>query len=102
MNRAADSGMVARCADALADAEAGRRPIPPLTEHYPGLALSDAYAIQRRNIERRMKRGERVVGRKVGLTAQAMQELFGVREPDYGHLLDTMMLDEDRRSTSAR
>ena len=90
------AGVVAACADELADAEARGRPIAPLTERYPALELDDAYRIQRRNVERRTARGERVVGRKVGLTAQAMQELFGVREPDYGHLLDTMLHDESR------
>ena len=45
-----------------------------------------------------MRAGERVLGHKIGLTAIAMQELFGVREPDYGHLLDTMFLEADSRS----
>ena len=76
-------------------AEGLRRPIQPLTERYAGLGLGEAYRIQRRNIERRLARGERVVGHKVGLTAQAMQDMFGVREPDYGHLLDTMLHRED-------
>ncbi len=34
-----------------------------------------------------------IIGHKIGLTAKAMQELFGVREPDYGHLLNTMLHD---------
>jgi 2-keto-4-pentenoate hydratase len=56
--------------------------------------VPDAYRIQQANVERRLARGERVVGHKIGLTARAMQELFRVNEPDYGHLLDTMLHDE--------
>ena len=34
----------------------------------------------------RLSRGERILGRKIGLTSRAMQEQFGVSEPDYGSL----------------
>jgi len=87
--------LVVTCADRLAQAELQRRPTEPLTRQFPQLTLMDAYLIQQANVSRRTRQGERVVGHKVGLTAKAMQELFGVREPDYGHLLDTMILDAD-------
>jgi 2-keto-4-pentenoate hydratase len=87
------SDVISTCAARLAEAEARRRPIDPLTKTFPGLSLVDAYSIQRTNIDLRTGRGERVVGHKVGLTAAAMQELFGVREPDYGVLLDSMVHD---------
>jgi len=87
--------LVIDCADKLANAELQRRPIEPLTKLFPQLSLLDAYRIQQINAERRTRRGERIVGHKVGLTAKAMQDLFGVREPDYGHLLDTMIHNAD-------
>jgi 2-keto-4-pentenoate hydratase len=83
---------VADLADRLFRAEHERRPIAPLTEMFPSLSLADAYQIQRLNVERRLQRGQRILGHKIGLTAKAMQEKFGVSEPDYGHLLDTMFL----------
>ncbi len=64
-----------------------------------GLAVTDAYRIQQINVTRRTRRGQRVIGHKIGLTARAMQDLFGVSEPDYGHLMDTMLQDPGRRST---
>jgi 2-keto-4-pentenoate hydratase len=79
-----------RAASALAQAERTRIPIPPLTASYSDLDVDGAYAIQLRNIRRRLAARERVRGHKVGLTAVAMQELFGVDEPDYGHLLASM------------
>ena len=77
----------------LHQAERNRSPIQPLTLVRPDLSLADAYWIQRFNIDRRVREGERIIGHKIGLTARTMQEKFGVDEPDYGHLLDTMWLD---------
>ena len=34
-------------------------------------------------------------GHKVGLSSPAMQQMMGVDEPDYGHLLDAMQVLED-------
>jgi len=90
---ASSTQIVGSCANDLAVAERNRRPMQPLTELFPQLSLLDAYGIQRANILRRTSEGERVVGHKIGLTARTMQELFGVNEPDYGHILDTMMHD---------
>jgi 2-keto-4-pentenoate hydratase len=77
----------------LSQAESDRHPIEPLTRAYPQLSVPDAYRIQQANVQRRLARGEHIVGHKIGLTAKAMQELFAVNEPDYGHLLNTMMHD---------
>jgi 2-keto-4-pentenoate hydratase len=88
---ASSADVIAQCAAQLFGAESSRRPTEPLTQSFPGLTVADAYRIQQANVQRRLARGERVVGHKIGLTAKAMQELFHVNEPDYGHLLDTMM-----------
>ncbi len=64
---------------------------PPLSETYPDLTIADAYAIQMVNIGDRITDGAAVAGHKVGLTAKAMQELLGVDEPDFGHILDDMV-----------
>jgi 2-keto-4-pentenoate hydratase len=89
----ASGDVIATCAARLAQAEERRQPIEPLTTSLPRLTLVDAYDIQRSNITRRLAQGDRVVGHKVGLTAVAMQELFGVSEPDYGVLLGSMVHD---------
>ena len=81
-------------AAALAEAERDAKPIAPLSERWPGLEPADAYAIQQHNIEQRVARGATLRGHKVGLSSRAMQEMMGIDEPDYGHLLDEMFVSE--------
>lgn len=76
-------------------AELSREPIAPLTAAHPEIDVVDAYEIQLINIRRRVAEGARVVGHKVGLSSLAMQQMMGVDEPDYGHLLDEMRVFED-------
>ena len=79
----------------LAQAERSREPIAPLTAAYPDIDVVDAYEIQLINIRQRVAEGARVLGHKVGLSSLAMQQMMGVDEPDYGHLLDEMQVFED-------
>jgi len=79
----------------LAQAERSRVPIAPLTGANPDIDVVDAYEIQLINIRQRVAEGARVVGHKVGLSSKAMQQMMGVDEPDYGHLLDEMQVFED-------
>jgi 2-keto-4-pentenoate hydratase len=79
----------------LAQAERSGEPITPLTAAYPDIDVVDAYEIQLINIRQRVAEGARVLGHKVGLSSEAMQQMMGVDEPDYGHLLDEMELFED-------
>jgi 2-keto-4-pentenoate hydratase len=89
-------------ADELWEADRTARPVAPLTDRYPDLDVEDAYAIQSINIERRTAAGQRVVGRKVGLTSRPMQELLGVDEPDFGVLTDEMVVEDGDQIPMAR
>lgn len=77
----------------LLDAEKTRKGIEPFTKIYPQLTEEEAYQIQLLNIQKKLNAGEKIVGKKIGLTSLAMQTLLGVNEPDYGHLLDGMILE---------
>lgn len=89
-----DPPVLAHLADALWRAETDRVAIEPITDRWPDLSVTDAYAVQTRNIERRVAEGAAVCGRKVGLTSRVSQDAFGVREPTFGALLNDMFADE--------
>src|SRR6201995_404095 len=86
----------------LAQAERSRQPIAPLTSANPDIDVVDAYEIQLINIRQRVAEGARVVGHKVGLSSKAMQQMMGVDEPDYGHLLDEMEVFENTPVAAGR
>ncbi|MFC7451128.1 2-keto-4-pentenoate hydratase [Rhodococcus daqingensis] len=70
--------------------------IEPLTQQFPGLTVTDAYAIQLAQVKHWTDNGATVKGHKVGLTSSVMQRQLGVDQPDYGHLLDSMFHLEDQ------
>ncbi|MCP9621435.1 2-keto-4-pentenoate hydratase [Nocardia otitidiscaviarum] len=82
-------------AEELAVAERDRVPLDPLVARYADIDVVDAYEIQLINIRQRVGGGARVIGHKVGLSSKAMQQMMGVDEPDYGHLLAEMEVFED-------
>lgn len=92
MNDSELEGFAAR----LADAQKSGTPCPPLTTDYPDISVEDAYAIQELNINARLEGNDgqapRVVGRKIGITSEAIQSWLGVDEPDFGTLLSDMMV----------
>jgi 2-keto-4-pentenoate hydratase len=61
-----------------------------ISDEFPELSGDDAYAIQEEYAKLRLADGAQLVGRKIGLTSRAMQEMFGITDPDYGHLFDDM------------
>jgi 2-keto-4-pentenoate hydratase len=88
-------------AQRIIEASRDLKPIDPITEAYPQIIIEEAYRIQLITVEDRTKRGAKVVGKKIGLTSPAMQQMFNVNEPDYGHLLDNMLVYQgDELSTS--
>jgi 2-keto-4-pentenoate hydratase len=84
----------------LDQAEQSRLPLPPLSQEHPALTPAQAYAIQSAWLDLKLAKGTRIIGRKIGLTSHAMQALLGVDQPDYGFLLDSMVVSSG--STLAR
>lgn len=67
-----------------------RRTLPRLMERDPSLTIEDAYAISLNYLARRLGDGEKVVGKKIGLTSQVTRDQLGVYQPDFGFLTDAM------------
>lgn len=76
--------------DELYAAWRARAPVTPLSGRARRLSLDDAYRIQQRFVERRVAQGETIVGKKIGATSRAVQDLLDVRQPDFGMLLSGM------------
>ncbi len=68
----------------------------PVRDALPAGDIDAAYAIQQTNTDIWIKEGRRVIGRKIGLTAKAVQKQLGVDQPDYGIIFaDMAVVDGD-------
>lgn len=80
--------------DELYQALSGCQVVEPLTTRHSGITIDDAYAIQQRMLARRLAAGEKVVGKKIGVTSKAVMDMLGVFQPDFGWLTDGMVYNE--------
>lgn len=79
-------------AEELYQALVRQRVVAPLRERHPDLTVDDAYAISLGILARRENAGERVIGKKIGVTSRAVQDMLGVHQPDFGFLTDRMQV----------
>lgn len=87
---------IKNAADQLRNAYATREAIPPVSAGLPEGGLDTAYAVQKHNTDIWVEEGRRIIGRKIGLTAKAVQTQLGVDQPDYGILFaDMCVVDGD-------
>ncbi len=81
-------------ADALGEelyvALRSRRTVAPISERFPEFSIDEAYRASKRMLDMRLADGERVVGKKVGVTSEAVQKMLDVHQPDFGFLTDAM------------
>lgn len=91
---ASSSDQIAAAAARLARARGEGVPCQPILDLIPADDLAAAYAVQRVGTDAALAQSARIVGRKIGLTARAVQQQLGVDQPDYGMLFDTMAVDD--------
>jgi 2-keto-4-pentenoate hydratase len=84
------AAVLERIAETLREAERTGRPVPPVSDALPERSVAQAYAVQEANTLAALAAGRRIVGRKIGLTAAAVQRQLGVDRPDYGMLFADM------------
>ncbi|MGQ0621670.1 MAG: 2-oxopent-4-enoate hydratase [Panacagrimonas sp.] len=89
-----EKNLINQLGDELFDALTSGTVIEPLTNRYPFITIEDGYHIQQRFLARRMEKGARVVGKKIGVTSRAVMNMLGVNQPDFGYLLDDMVYGE--------
>ena len=73
-----------------------RTPVAPLTGRLEKLSLDEAYRISQAMLAARLGEGERVVGKKIGVTSKPVQDMLGVHQPDFGFLTDAMQVSDGK------
>lgn len=91
---ALSDAVIQQLADLLYEAEAKAQPIPPITDQYPDMTPDEAYRVQLGITVKKIQMGRKIAGKKIGLTSKPMQQMMGVNEPDYGHILDDMVYSD--------
>jgi len=86
-----DPARIEALGDELYAALRGRSTVEPLTGREPSMSIDDAYHVSLRLLERRRADGERVIGKKIGVTSKAVQRMLDVHQPDFGFLTDRML-----------
>ncbi|MGO1500070.1 MAG: 2-oxopent-4-enoate hydratase [Marinobacter sp.] len=89
-----DKQLIQTCGDELFQAMLDRKQVGPLTDRFSDISIEDAYAISGRVLERRIESGARVIGKKIGLTSKAVQNMLKVGQPDFGYLTDDMAFNQ--------
>lgn len=89
-----DQSTIKALGNELYEALVGCKPITPLSSRHPDMTIEDAYHVQQQMIARRLEKGERVIGKKIGVTSKAVMNMLGVHQPDFGYLTDGMVYNE--------
>lgn len=77
--------------DELYTALRTRSTVPPISDREEGITIEDAYHISLRMVGQRIKLdGERIIGKKIGVTSKPVQDMLNVFQPDFGFLTNTM------------
>ena len=86
----------------LQAAESARVQVEQFSRRHPEMTTDDSYAVQRAWIQLQLSEGRKVIGHKIGLTSRAMQIASQITEPDYGTLMDTMLLRDGSSVAASR
>ena len=89
-----EQSTIQQLGDELYDALSGGKTVSPLTSRGFDISIEDAYHIQQRMLSRRIAKGEKVIGKKIGVTSKAVMNMLSVHQPDFGYLLDGMVYNE--------
>ncbi len=85
-----NSNFIQSASQSLYEALRSAQSIAPLTDRYPDMTIDEAYAISLRLRDMRLADGETIIGKKIGVTSDAVMNMLGVNQPDFGFLTDAM------------
>jgi len=93
---------LAKYAETLDAAQREAAATPQITPVDTAFTVEDAYQVQKLSVDRRLSRGERRIGVKMGLTSRAKMLQVGVDEVAWGRLTDAMLVEEGTALSRAR
>ncbi len=80
----------AKYGDELYQALRTGKTIEPFTDRDSEISIDDAYHISLHMLEKRVAGGDKIVGKKIGVTSKAVQDMLNVHQPDFGFLTKEM------------
>ncbi|MEP3562004.1 MAG: fumarylacetoacetate hydrolase family protein [Marinobacter sp.] len=87
--------------DELFDALQSGTSLPPLTERYKDITIEQAYQVSLQFLQRREAAGQKLIGKKIGVTSKAVQDMLNVHQPDFGFLTDAMAVPNNSKVSMA-
>jgi len=93
---------IKQIAERLRKAEETGVAIKPIRDELPAGDIDAAYAIQKANMQYWVRKGRRLAGCKIGLTAKSVQKQLGVDQPDYGMIYADRVLCDGEEVPLAR
>ena len=90
----ADDPVIGLLADRLRMAYDTSEPVAPVRGELPPGDVGAAYAVQTVNTDFWSGQARRIVGRKIGLTSEAVQRQLGVSQADFGALFVDMRVPD--------
>jgi 2-oxopent-4-enoate/cis-2-oxohex-4-enoate hydratase len=85
---------IEKCGDELYEALTEHKTLKPFTERFDDITIEDAYHISLRMVDRRVQAGAKIIGKKIGVTSKAVQNMLNVHQPDFGYLTDDMAFSQ--------
>ncbi|MDR0212936.1 MAG: fumarylacetoacetate hydrolase family protein [Comamonas sp.] len=89
-----DTSFIPTQGQRLYDALRSAKTLAPLTDSHPEMTVEQAYHISLHMLRLREAAGERVIGKKIGVTSKPVQDMLNVHQPDFGFLTDSMQYDD--------
>jgi 2-oxo-3-hexenedioate decarboxylase len=94
MTKTLTKDQIQSLAEHIENAELQAHEITKITDDYPDMTMSDATDVQWEIRRRKVARGTKIVGMKMGLTSWAKMKQMGVEKPCYGFLADYFSLPD--------
>lgn len=85
---------IQKAANQLLQASQTKIPCPPVRALIGETDQEVAYAVQDLLAQERLKNAAKIIGKKIGLTSEKVQEQLGVNQPDFGMLFDDMQVPD--------